>query len=391
MEQQHYIQDVLTALQSVLGSTDKPLSLHEPEFKGHELAYLTDCIHSGWVSSVGQYVDSFEQGLADYTGAKHVVVVMNGTVALHIALLLAGVKPGDEVLVPALSFVATANAVTHCGAMPHFVDSDIATMGLDPVKLLAYLEDIAELSSDGLRNRLTHRRIAAIVPMHTFGHPVNMDGLMRVASRFQLPVVEDAAESLGSFYRGQHMGTFGLLGTLSFNGNKIITTGGGGAILTNDSALARHAKHLTTTAKQPHPWAFHHDEVAYNYRMPNLNAALGFAQLARLPDFLVQKRRLAGQYRQAFEGIQGIQFMDEPRHTQSNFWLNTIRLEQSDLALRDALLEATHQAGYCCRPAWECLHQLPMYQHHPRSDLSTAEALQASLCNLPSTPRLACT
>jgi perosamine synthetase len=378
----------LMALQRVLGEPTKPLSLHEPEFKGHELEYVTECIKTGWVSSVGQYVDSFEQRLADYTGAKHAVAVVNGTAALHIALLLAGVKPHDEVLVPALSFVATANAVVHCGAIPHFVDSNVETLGLDAERLLDHLNSIGELSADGLRNRQTNRRIAAIVPMHTFGHPSHMDALMDVAERFKLPIVEDAAESLGSFYKGKHTGTFGLLGTLSFNGNKIITTGGGGAILTNDSNLARKAKHITTTAKQPHPWLFYHDEVAYNYRMPNLNAALGCAQLEQLPDFLTRKRRLAGLYRRAFAGIKGIRFIDEPPHSRSNFWLNTIRFDTTDVALRDALLTAANHIGYSCRPAWECLNQLPMYKNHPQADVSTAIALQKSLCNLPSMPSL---
>ncbi|MFI4918034.1 MAG: LegC family aminotransferase [Legionellales bacterium] len=380
--------DFLAALQQVLGAPSQTLSLHEPEFKGNELAYITECIETGWVSSLGKYVDSFEQRLAEYTGAKHAIAVVNGTAALHVALLLAGVKPLDEVLVPALSFVATANAVSHCGAIPHFVDSNAQTLGLDAERLLDYLNLISEPCAGGLRNRQTKRRIAAIVPMHTFGHPMDMDALLAVSSRFKIPIVEDAAESLGSFYRGQHTGTFGLLGTLSFNGNKIITCGGGGAILTNDTALARQAKHLTTTAKQPHPWLFYHDEIAYNYRMPNLNAALGCAQLEQLPDFLMRKRLLAGLYRQAFAGVDGIHFVDEPAHTQSNFWLNTVRVDACDVALRDALLTAAHQKGYACRPAWECLNQLPMYKNNPQADVSTALALQKSLCNLPSTPAL---
>lgn len=387
-EHEKVCSNFLLALQDVLGKPSRKLNIHEPEFKGKELAYVTECIETGWVSSVGQYVDLFEQKLAEYTGAKHAIAVVNGTAALHIALMLAGVRPSDEVLVPALSFVATANAVVHCGGIPHFVDSNIDTLGLDAKKLADYLDVIGKSSPDGLRNRLTDRRIAAIVPMHTFGHPVDMDSLLAVSERFNVPIVEDAAESLGSYYKGRHTGTFGLLGTLSFNGNKIVTTGGGGAILTNDSNLAQRAKHLTTTAKRPHPWLFYHDEVAYNYRMPNINAALGCAQLEQLPHFLLKKRLLAERYRQVFAAIENIHFVDEPADSESNFWLNTIRMTTPNETLRDKLLTAAHREGYGCRPAWECLNQLPMYKHNPQADVSTALNLQKSVCNLPSMPSL---
>lgn len=379
----------LSGLRQVLGETNSSVSLHEPEFNGNEWAYVKECIDTGWVSSVGKYVDEFERKLADFTGARHAVAVVNGTAALHIALQIAGVKAGDEVLVPALSFVATANAVSHCSAVPHFVDSNESTLGLDAEALASHLEFIAERTVDGLRNKNTGRRIAAIVPMHTFGHPVDMDGLMDVAARFSLPVVEDAAESLGSTYNGSHTGTFGCMGVLSFNGNKIITTGGGGAILTNDPDIARQAKHLTTTAKQPHRWEFVHDAVAYNYRLPNLNAALGCAQLERLPDFLSRKRQLAESYRKTFSSVPGIYFIDEPKGSHSNFWLNAVRLDEPNMAVRDALLTIANDAGFQCRPAWTMLNKLPMYQDCPRADLSVAEALEASLINLPSSPKLA--
>lgn len=382
-------QVLLQGLREVLGTPKGMIALHEPEFTGKESELVQDCLDSTFVSSVGKYVDQFEVMLAEYTGAKHVVAVVNGTAALHIALKLAGVQPEEEVLVPALSFVATANAVAHCGAVPHFVDSNLDTMGMCPAALAEYLAAIAELTPQGVRNRHTGRRIAAIVPMHTYGHPVDMLSLMEVANRYKLPVVEDAAESLGSTHRGQHTGTFGKLGTFSFNGNKIITTGGGGAILTNYAELARHAKHLTTTAKRPHRWEFFHDEVAWNYRLPNLNAALGCAQMGRLRDFLVRKRELANRYQTAFSRLAGIRFMVEPEQSLGNYWLNTVRLEVADLNIRDKVLAAANAAGYQCRPTWTLLHKLPMFAGCSRSPLPVAEGLEASLINLPSSAKLA--
>jgi perosamine synthetase len=377
-------QRLLQGLKEVLGAPEDFIPLHEPEFTSRESVLVQDCLDSTFVSSVGKYVDQFEAMLAEYTGARHALAVVNGTVALHIALKLAGVQPEDEVLVPALSFVATANAVVHCGAVPHFVDSSLDTMGIDPIALSEYLVTTAEPASHGLRNRHTGRRIAAIVPMHTYGHPVEMALLMEVANRNKLPVVEDAAESLGSTHQGRHTGTFGKLGVLSFNGNKIVTTGGGGAILTNDAELARHGKHLTTTAKRPHRWEFFHDEVAWNYRLPNLNAALGCAQMERLANFLARKRGLATRYQAAFEHLGGVCFVTEPPGCRSNYWLNTVRLDQPDVNIRDHLLAAANDAGYQCRPTWTLLHKLPMYADCPRAPLSVAEQLEASLINLPS-------
>ena len=381
-------QVLLHGLKEVLGTAKDLIPLHEPEFTGNESALVQDCLDSTFVSSVGKYVDQFEAMLADYTGAKHAVAVVNGTAALHIALKLAGVQSEDEVLVPALSFVATANAVAHCGAVPHFVDSSLDTMGMDPIALSEYLVTTAELTPQGLRNHHTGRRIAAIVPMHTYGHPVDMVSLMEIANRYKLPVVEDAAESLGSSHQGRHTGTFGKLGTLSFNGNKIITTGGGGAILTNDAELACHAKHLTTTAKRPHRWEFSHDEVAWNYRLPNLNAALGCAQMERLLDFLARKRELANRYQTAFSSLTGIRFVVEPEQSRSNYWLNTVRLEEPDMIMRDKVLAAANDADYQCRPTWTLLHKLPMYADCPHAPLPVAEQLEASLINLPSSAGL---
>lgn len=379
----------LSGLRQVLGQTNSSKSLHEPEFSGNEWVYVKECIDTGWVSSVGKFVDEFELKLAEFTGARHAVAVVNGTAALQIALQIAGVKAGEEVIVPALSFIATANAVSHCGAFPHFVDSNSSNLGIDAEALAAHLDFVSERTVDGFRNKNTGRKIAAIVPMHCFGHPVEMDILLEVAARYSLPIVEDAAESLGSTYHGRHTGTFGCMGVLSFNGNKIITTGGGGAILTNNSDIARQAKHLTTTAKQPHRWEFFHDAVAYNYRLPNLNAALGCAQLENLPNFLSSKRQLAKNYHMVFENISGIHFVDEPKGSQSNFWLNAVRLDKPSMSDRNSLLALANDAGYQCRPAWTLLNKLPMYCNCPRSELFVAEAIEASLINLPSSPKLA--
>jgi perosamine synthetase len=382
------IASFLSGLNQVLGKPDRAIPLHEPEFTGNEWAYVKECLDTGWVSSVGKYVDEFERRLAEYTGARYAVAVVNGTAALHVALKLAGVEANDEVIVPTLSFVATTNAVAYCGAIPHFVDSAPDTLGIDPVALAAHLARIAEPASNGIRNRETGRRIAAIVPMHVFGHPIALAPLLDVAVHYGLPVIEDAAESLGSFYRGRHTGTFGQIGVLSFNGNKIITTGGGGAILTDNEALAKHAKHLTTTAKRTHRWEFFHDEVAWNYRLPNLNAALGCAQMERLPDFLARKRELATRYQAIFSAVDEMTFVSEPVECCSNYWLNAVRLNHPDATLRDHLLAASNDAGYQCRPAWALLHTLPMFQACPHAPLTVAMQLSTSLINLPSSAGL---
>ena len=365
-----------------------PVALHEPSFNGNEWIYLKECLDSTFVSSVGKFVDRFESDLVAYTGARHAVAVVNGTAALHVALKLAGVCPGDEVLIPALTFVATANAVAYCNATPHFVDSAEDTLGLDPHALRAYLLKAAELRDGQCVNRLTGRVIRAIVPMHTFGHPVDIEGVMALAHDFRLALVEDAAESLGSLVAGQHTGTFGLLGTLSFNGNKTITTGGGGAILTNDAAIARQAKHLTTTAKVPHQWAYLHDEVGYNYRLPNLNAALGCAQLEQLPTFIANKRRLYDRYKIAFAEVAAVRLVTEPPGCTSNYWLQTLLLDKGVANQREAILQATNDAGLMTRPAWTLMHNLPAYRTCPRMDLSIAESLERRMLNLPSSASL---
>lgn len=377
---------ITARIRQVVG--DKRVSLHEPSFQGNELAYVKDCIDTGWVSSVGSYVDRFERELAAFTGATHAVVVSNGTSGLQIALQLVGVRSLDEVIIPALSFVATANAVRHCGAEPHFADTDERTLGLGVDALAEHLDHIVEIRDGQCTNRLTGRRIAAIVPMHTFGHPVDMPALLELANRYHIAVVEDAAESLGSWIDGRHTGTFGVCAMLSFNGNKVVTTGGGGAIITNDSALAQRAKHLTTTAKQPHPWAFFHDEVAYNYRMPNLNAALGCAQLEQLPGFLENKRSLTQRYANAFEDLAEARLFTERSGTRANYWLQTLILDGAVADARDAVLKATNAAGLMTRPVWELLNSLPMYRECPSMQLPVARDLARRIINLPSSPQL---
>jgi perosamine synthetase len=381
-------QEFLAVLKSVLGeSGSSPIALHEPNIGQRENELVSKCLASGWVSSVGEYISEFEQGLAKFTNSKHAIAVVNGTAALHLALHSVGVKPGDEVLVPTLSFVATANAVSHCGAIPHFVDSDPETLGLDPLALREHLRANASLRDGELHNTSTGRRISAVVPMHTFGHPMQIEALIDVAKEFNLVVVEDAAESIGSYVGGTHTGTFGRCSSLSFNGNKTITTGGGGAILTNDSGLAQRIRHLATTAKMPHDYEYIHDAVAFNYRMPNINAALGCAQLSRLDDFLSAKRVLAKKYSEGFSSARSMQFVAEPHGTTSNYWLNTIRLNKPDLSLRDELLVAARASGYICRPAWNLLHTLPMYESSPRAKLPVAQNLWQSLINIPSSAR----
>lgn len=379
-------EQVVTAIRAVVGSG--PTVLHEPSFTGNEWLYLKECLDSTFVSSVGKFVDRFEAELAVFTGAKHAVAVVNGTAALHIALKLSGVKVGDEVLIPALTFVATANAVTYCGATPHFVDSEPRTLGMDATKLRDYLASHTEQRAGHCVNRATSQIIRALVPMHTFGHPGDLDGLLGVAHDFNLALVEDAAESLGSYYHGRHTGTFGMMGTLSFNGNKTITTGGGGAILTNDSELARHAKHLTTTAKLAHAWEYRHDEVGYNYRLPNLNAALGCAQLEQLPNMLAAKRELYTRYQAAFASVTGIKLMAEPEHCQSNYWLQTLVLNREYADQRDILLKIANASGFMTRPAWVLMHELTPFKDCPRMDLAGSQLLSKCLINIPSSSGL---
>lgn len=380
--------EILESVRTAIGNSTNPVALHEPLFNGNEWNYVKECLDTGWVSSVGKFVDRFEEMLREFTGAEFAVATVNGTAALHVALLLAGVQPDDEVLVPALTFVATANAITYCGAIPHFIDSSYRTLGIDSSALESHLEHFGHLKDGLLLNSKTGRIIRAIVPMHTFGHPVEMDGLQKVCDRFNLKIIEDAAESLGSIYKGVHTGRFGLMGTLSFNGNKIITTGGGGAIITDDPELAKKAKHLTTTARTPHPWAIKHDEVGYNYRMPNINAALGCAQIESLPRFLAVKRSLARQYAKAFELVKDAEFVLEPDNARSNYWLNAILLNANIADQRDRVLDDLNNSGVVARPCWTLMHKLPMYRNCPRANLKVAKDIERRLINLPSSVNL---
>lgn len=380
--------DILNAIIGVLPESGSCIPLHEPQFGGNEWRYLKECLDTGWVSSAGGYVDRLESDLAAFTGSKHAIAVVNGTAALHICLLLAGVEPEDEVIIPSLTFIATANAVRYCNAVPHLAESSWLTLGLDVEKLAAYLDTITELRDGICHNRRTGRRIKAVVPMHTFGHPVDLDPLVSICNHYKLELIEDAAESLGSYYKGRHTGTVGRLSALSFNGNKIVTAGGGGAILTNDDELAAAARHLTTTAKLPHRWEYCHDRIGYNYRMPNINAALGCAQLEQLPEMLRHKRALAACYMSAFEAIAGLQFFSEQPFARSNYWLNTLILDEENASMRDELLTVTNDAGIMTRPVWRLMNKLPMFTGCPSMELSVAESLEKRLINIPSSARL---
>lgn len=376
----------VSAIRSVVG--DEPrVGLHEPQIDEIDHEYVNECLTSTFVSTVGQFVTRFENEIAEYTGARHAVAVANGTSALQVALTLAGVEQDDEVVVPALSFIATANAVRHAGGYPHFIDSDARTLGMSADALAQML---ANMTRDGARlvNPATGRRIAAIVPMHTFGHPVDIVRIVELGLEYGVPVVEDAAESLGSYVGEQHTGTFGKVGILSFNGNKIVTTGGGGMIITDDDQLGLRAKHLTTTAKLPHEWEFEHDEVAWNFRMPNLNAALGVAQFFKLPEYRRRKRLLAERYAEAFASVDGVEMLLEPEGTSSNYWLCSVRVE-GGLEQRNALLRASNDDGLQCRPFWNLLNRQRPYVGSQQGSLTTALALEESVISIPSAPRFA--
>jgi perosamine synthetase len=377
-------QSLMQRLADVTMKSDDFIPLHAPEFSGSEWAMVKDCLDTGWVSSVGSYVDHFEREVAELCGVAHGVAMVNGTASLQIALEVAGVKPSDEVILPTMTFIATANAIHHARAVPHFADSDPVTLGLDVDALEAHLERIAVRETRGLVNSETGARISAIVPMHTFGHPTDMDKLNELASRYGIVIVEDAAEALGSKYKGRACGGLGHIAALSFNGNKIVTTGGGGAIVTNDSELAKRAKHLSTTAKVAHAWAFTHDEVGYNYRMPNINAALGCAQLEQLPDRVKRKRILAERYFASFEDFDHGSIFREPAECESNYWLNTLILSNKAAENRDGLLDALNRSGFQCRPIWSLLHKQDVYKNCPRASLPAAENLERRIINLPS-------
>ena len=374
-------QDTIHFIRSLYPEYGSRVPLHAPVFLGNEKKYLCDCIDTTFVSSVGQYVDRMEQMVAEYTGAARAVVCVNGTNALHLALLLSGVERGDEVITQPLTFIATANAISYCGAAPVFCDVGEDTMGLSSDAVRTWLEGNAEVRGGRCLDRNTGRRISAVVPMHTFGHPVRLDGFVSLCEEWKLALIEDAAESIGSFYKGKHTGLFGKVAALSFNGNKTITTGGGGMLLFMDEELGERAKHLTTQAKIPHRWEFRHDAVGYNYRMPNINAALGCAQMENIGEILANKRRTAMAYKDFFAGSD-IRFFDEPKDCRSNFWLNAVLLPDKDAQL--SFLEETNDAGVQTRPIWELMNRLEMFKGCPRGSLANAEMFADRVVNIPS-------
>lgn len=380
--------EVLRRIRKVLPHPDRFYALHEPTFAGNELEYVSECIKTGWVSSAGKFVDRIEGQLADYVGVKRAIAVVNGTAALQISLVASGLQPGDEVLTPTLTFVATANAIVHAGGIPHFVDTAEDSLNIDPAGVAEYLAEVATVSDGVCRNKKTGRRIFAIIPVHIFGHACEIDRFAAVADQYRLVLIEDIAEGLGTWFQGRHVGKFGKLAALSFNGNKIVTTGGGGAVLTDDDKLADRIKHLTTTAKLPHRWEYAHDCVGYNFRMPNLNAALGCAQLEQMDSFLAKKRALAERYAEAFDGLDEVRFIREPEGCRSNYWLNAIFLTEPQKTVRDEMLQALNDQKIQCRPTWKLLHTLPMYADAPRADIDYAMLHEAAVINIPSSPFL---
>lgn len=377
-------QEILAKFKTFFGQNKSFIALHEPSFRGNEWKYVKDCLDTGWVSSVGKYVDQFENNLAAFTGAKRAIACVNGTSALSVCLKLAGVQNHDEVLVPTLTFIATANAICYNNAIPHFVDSDETHLGICTLKLADYLANTVIMKNGFAHNRVSGRRIAALIAVHIFGHPVDLDPLVEICNRYNITLIEDAAEALGSSYKNKHVGNFGKVSALSFNGNKIITTGGGGAILTNDEKLGALAKHMTTTAKLPHPWEFRHDLVGYNYRMPNINAALGVAQLEILPQFLEKKKKLAAAYSELFKTEKAFKFLTAPQYAHSNYWLNAIILDPSHEDQRDNILKICNDNQIMLRPLWSLIHTLEPYQDCPRMGLDVAESLFKRTINIPS-------
>lgn len=377
-------QRTIDFIKSLYGG-DKIL-LHAPCFIGNEKKYLDECIETTFVSSVGPFVDRFEREIGTYTGAARAVVCVSGTNALHMSLLLSDVRREDEVLTQALTFVATCNALSYIGAKPVFIDVDLDTLGMSPAATRKWLEKNAEIRRDACFNRRTGRRIRACVPMHTFGHPIHLDEMIDVCNEWHIVLVEDAAESIGSLYKGRHTGTFGLVGAMSFNGNKTITTGGGGMMLFRDAELGAFAKHLTTQAKVPHRWAFIHDHIGYNYRMPNINAALGCAQLENLERFVEDKRKTALEYADFFKNVDGIRFFLEPENSRSNYWLQTIILESREA--QQAFLQESNDAGIQTRPVWELMPRLEMFKDFETDGLKNSVWLADRIVNIPSGVRL---
>lgn len=379
------MQSVVDFIQNTF-KTKEFIPLHEPRFVGNEKKYLNDCIDSTFVSSVGKYVDQFEKDFASYVGSRYAIATVNGTAALHIAMILAGVERDDEVITQPLTFIATCNAISYIGADPVFVDVDLDTMGMSPESLSDFLKDNCEIKNNRCINKFTKKTIKACVPMHTFGHPCKIDKIQKICEKWHISLVEDSAESLGSYYKDKHTGTFGKLGAFSFNGNKVITSGGGGVIVTDDKVLAKEAKHITTTAKVPHQYEYVHDEIGYNYRMPNLNAALLVAQLEELNGFLESKRELSLLYKNFFDTLETIEFTQEPANSKSNYWLQSVKLK--DKKQRDEFLEFTNKQGVMTRPIWKLMNELDMFANSQADDLKNAKYLEERIINIPSSVRV---
>lgn len=376
---------IISFIKGVYGA-DSFVPLSVPQFVGNEKKYLEECIDTTFVSSVGKFVDRFEEMVAEYTGAKKAVVCVSGTNALHMAMMLVGVERDDEVLTQALTFIATCNAISYIGAHPVFIDVDKDTMGLSPKAVKVWLEANAEIKDNTCYNKTTGRRIKCCVPMHTFGHPVHIDELVEICKEWHLELVEDAAESIGSFYKGKHTGTFGKVGAISFNGNKTITTGGGGMLLFMDEELAQFAKHLTTQAKVPHRWEFVHDHIGYNYRMPNINAAIGCAQMEHLEEFVLNKRETAAKYAEFFKDMEDVEFFTEPSDCRANYWLNAVILKNKAAQLE--FLQQTNDNGVMTRPIWELMNRLPMFEHCQNDGLENTIWFADRVVNIPSSVRI---
>ena len=390
---------ILSEIKKVTGPYSKanPIALHEPDFnKTKASKYVEDCLKNGWVSSAGSWVKKFEDLICKYTKAKYAIAITNGTDALRLALHVMGVKSGDEVLIPSFSFIATANAISHLGAIPHFIDIENKSMGMSPKALQKELDLIGIKKDNCIFNRKTGRRISAILPVHIFGHPAEIIKIQSISKEWNLPIVEDAAEALGSWIIDKkkkiHCGLIGDMGIISFNGNKIITTGGGGVIITDNKDKALKARHLSTTAKIEHPWEYDHDQIGWNDRLPNINAALGVAQLERIETLISNKRKLANLYREKFKDFQDIEIIEEPINTLSNYWLVTLRFNWSNKKsvelIRNNLLQESHKAGLMLRPTWKPLHKLKPYLKCPKGNLNNAEEQHLRLINLPSSPQI---
>jgi len=377
---------IVESIQKVTGKG--PHQLHEPLFFGKEISYLKNTINQNFVSSAGEYVNKFEKKIKKYTKAKFAIAVVNGTQAIYISLKACGIKKNDEVLVPALTFVGTVNAVSYLDAKPHFIDSQIENFGINCLKLENYLDKITKFRGNQCINKFTGNVIKAIMPVYIFGHPCNIQDIVKIAKKFNLIVIEDATEALGSFYKKKHLGTFGDIGCLSFNGNKIITTGGGGMVITNKKILAKKIKHLTTTAKLKHKWEYIHDEIGYNFRMPNLNAALGLAQFEKIHTFLKAKRTLFKKYYNVFNKIKGISLYKEPKNANSNYWLQTLILNKNHSSLKNKILKESHKKLIYIRPVWKLISELKPYKKNQKMNLSGAKEIYNKIINIPSSQSL---